>query len=277
MLLRRKLTTFSYLCCVLDYQFVCISVSAPHRFLSYLKCVCTYHDCRHLNLSSIFIHSNILPPSLLSFPLSLSLVFPSFSSFYLMIACFVHLETHSKHPLSRILLEVYIHPNHHQYPPLSLSSSRWSTPSFSSFFSLFPPSPLLSVMLFFHFVSFSLQLLAGVCIGKFTKGRKFRLQVTALDLISKYSRYKIWLKPGGEQAFVYGNHVIKVRKKTRGSESLFLFISFLSLRLIEQRKVTDSERIHRSFVAFLWSSSSSRRMNARMFPFPFFTSVDKSR
>eukprot|EP00070_Physeter_catodon_P036413 XP_028343307.1 60S ribosome subunit biogenesis protein nip7-like [Physeter catodon] len=52
-------------------------------------------------------------------------------------------------------------------------------------------------------------ILAGVCIGKFTKTRKFRLQVTALDLIARFARYKVWLKPAGDQAFVYGHHVIK--------------------------------------------------------------------
>ncbi|CBZ53777.1 putative 60S ribosome subunit biogenesis protein NIP7 [Neospora caninum Liverpool] len=52
-------------------------------------------------------------------------------------------------------------------------------------------------------------LLAGVCLGKFTKSRKFRLQVTALDLIARYAKYRIWVKPGGEQSYVYGNHVIK--------------------------------------------------------------------
>ncbi|KAL8425179.1 hypothetical protein Efla_007525 [Eimeria flavescens] len=42
-----------------------------------------------------------------------------------------------------------------------------------------------------------------------TKARKFRLGVTAVHLIAKYAPHKVWLKPGGEQAFVYGNHIIK--------------------------------------------------------------------
>lgn len=58
----------------------------------------------------------------------------------------------------------------------------------------------------------SVQLSAGQCIGKITKGRKFRLGITALHLIARYAPHKVWLNPGGEQAFVYGNHIIKVRK-----------------------------------------------------------------
>ena len=36
---------------------------------------------------------------------------------------------------------------------------------------------------------------AGVCLGKFTKGGKFRLQVTALDFVGKYAQHKVWIKP----------------------------------------------------------------------------------
>ena len=50
---------------------------------------------------------------------------------------------------------------------------------------------------------------AGVCFGKFTKTAKFRLHITCLDYLAKYAKYKIWLKPAGEQSFVYGNHVVK--------------------------------------------------------------------
>ncbi|CDJ45835.1 60S ribosome subunit biogenesis protein NIP7, putative [Eimeria brunetti] len=50
---------------------------------------------------------------------------------------------------------------------------------------------------------------AGQCIGKITKGRKFRLGITALHLIARYAPHKVWLNPAGEQAFVYGNHIIK--------------------------------------------------------------------
>lgn len=66
----------------------------------------------------------------------------------------------------------------------------------------------------------------GTCIGKFTKSGKFHLQVTALDILAPYAKVsrplnptcspcltalqcKIWLKPNAEQAFLYGNHVMK--------------------------------------------------------------------
>lgn len=50
---------------------------------------------------------------------------------------------------------------------------------------------------------------AGTLIGKFTKGGKFRLHVACLDLLSKYSKNKIWVKSSGEMPYLYGNHVIK--------------------------------------------------------------------
>ena len=50
---------------------------------------------------------------------------------------------------------------------------------------------------------------AGVCFGKFTKTSKFRLHVSCLEYLAKYAKYKIWVKPAGEQTFVYGNHVVK--------------------------------------------------------------------
>ena len=49
----------------------------------------------------------------------------------------------------------------------------------------------------------------GTWFGKFTKSGKFRLQVTWLDYLAKYAKFKLWLKPSGEQTFVYGNHVCK--------------------------------------------------------------------
>lgn len=49
----------------------------------------------------------------------------------------------------------------------------------------------------------------GVCFGKFTKTRKFRLHVTALDYLAPYAKYKVWVKPGAEQSFLYGNHILK--------------------------------------------------------------------
>ncbi|XP_015765122.1 PREDICTED: 60S ribosome subunit biogenesis protein NIP7 homolog isoform X1 [Acropora digitifera] len=49
----------------------------------------------------------------------------------------------------------------------------------------------------------------GTCIGKFTKTRRFRLHITALDFMAPYAKYKLWVKPSGEQSFLYGNHILK--------------------------------------------------------------------
>uniref|UniRef100_A0A669DE35 NIP7 nucleolar pre-rRNA processing protein n=1 Tax=Oreochromis niloticus TaxID=8128 RepID=A0A669DE35_ORENI len=49
----------------------------------------------------------------------------------------------------------------------------------------------------------------GTCFGKFTKTKKFRLHITALDFLAPYAKFKVWVKPGTEQSFLYGNHVLK--------------------------------------------------------------------
>ncbi|EDV24330.1 60S ribosome subunit biogenesis protein NIP7-like protein [Trichoplax sp. H2] len=49
----------------------------------------------------------------------------------------------------------------------------------------------------------------GTCFGKFTKTGKFRLYMTALDYLAPYAQFKVWVKPNGEQSFLYGNHVLK--------------------------------------------------------------------
>ncbi|KAM9059872.1 60S ribosome subunit biogenesis protein NIP7 homolog isoform 1-T1 [Megaptera novaeangliae] len=49
----------------------------------------------------------------------------------------------------------------------------------------------------------------GMCFGKFTKTHKFRLHITALDYLAPYVKYKVWIKPGAEQSFLYGYHVLK--------------------------------------------------------------------
>ncbi|XP_071479351.1 60S ribosome subunit biogenesis protein NIP7 homolog [Diadema antillarum] len=54
-----------------------------------------------------------------------------------------------------------------------------------------------------HLISF------GTCFGKFTKTKKFRLHITALDYLAPYAKCKVWVKPGAEQSFLYGNHVLK--------------------------------------------------------------------
>ncbi|XP_065842327.1 60S ribosome subunit biogenesis protein NIP7 homolog [Oscarella lobularis] len=49
----------------------------------------------------------------------------------------------------------------------------------------------------------------GTCIGKFTKNGACRLHITALDFLAPYAKHKVWAKPGAEQSFLYGNHVLK--------------------------------------------------------------------
>ena len=41
-------------------------------------------------------------------------------------------------------------------------------------------------------------LCAGTCFGKFTKTKKFKLNITCLDVLAKYAKYKVWVKPNGE-------------------------------------------------------------------------------
>lgn len=49
----------------------------------------------------------------------------------------------------------------------------------------------------------------GTCLGKFTKTGKFRLHITALDIIAPHARCKIWVKSNGEMPFLYGGNVVK--------------------------------------------------------------------
>jgi 60S ribosome subunit biogenesis protein NIP7 len=49
----------------------------------------------------------------------------------------------------------------------------------------------------------------GTCVGKFTKTGKFRLHITALDVIAPHARYKLWIKPNGEMPYLYGGNVVK--------------------------------------------------------------------
>jgi len=49
----------------------------------------------------------------------------------------------------------------------------------------------------------------GTCLGKFTKTGKFRLHITALDIIAPHARYKVWVKPNGEMPFLYGGNIVK--------------------------------------------------------------------
>ncbi|GAE00262.1 ribosome biosynthesis protein nip7 [Paecilomyces lecythidis] len=52
-------------------------------------------------------------------------------------------------------------------------------------------------------------LTVGTCIGKFTKTGKFRIHITALDVIAPHARYKVWIKPNGEMPFLYGGNIVK--------------------------------------------------------------------
>lgn len=49
----------------------------------------------------------------------------------------------------------------------------------------------------------------GTCFGKFTKTGKFRLHITALDFLSQYAKYKVWVKSSAEMNFLYGNNILK--------------------------------------------------------------------
>ncbi len=49
----------------------------------------------------------------------------------------------------------------------------------------------------------------GTCMGKFTKTGRFRLHITALEYLSQYAKFKVWVKPSAEMSFLYGNHVSK--------------------------------------------------------------------
>lgn len=47
------------------------------------------------------------------------------------------------------------------------------------------------------------------CFIKFTKMHKFWFHITALDYVTPYTKYKVWMKPGAKQFFLYCNYVLK--------------------------------------------------------------------
>eukprot|EP01084_Bolivina_argentea_P168534 292241_1 len=52
----------------------------------------------------------------------------------------------------------------------------------------------------------------GICFGKFqSKSKKVRLHITALEYLSQFAQYKVWIKPKAEMSFIYGNHVLKAQ------------------------------------------------------------------
>lgn len=77
-----------------------------------------------------------------------------------------------------------LHGNRAYYLPLSLANLATSIPR----------ADLLSL---------------GTCVGKFTKTGKFRLHITALDVIAPHARYKVWIRANGEMPFLYGSNVVK--------------------------------------------------------------------
>ena len=60
-----------------------------------------------------------------------------------------------------------------------------------------------------EFVPRDKLLSVGTCIGKFTKHGRFRIHITALDIIAPHARYKVWVKPNGEMPFLYGGNIVK--------------------------------------------------------------------
>ncbi|KAL1839742.1 hypothetical protein VTJ49DRAFT_1208 [Mycothermus thermophilus] len=49
----------------------------------------------------------------------------------------------------------------------------------------------------------------GTCLGKMTKSGKFRLHITALPILARGARHKIWVKENGAQPFLYGSNIVK--------------------------------------------------------------------
>ena len=49
----------------------------------------------------------------------------------------------------------------------------------------------------------------GTCVGKFTKTGKFRMHITALDVVAPHARYKVWVKQNGEMPFLYGGNIVR--------------------------------------------------------------------
>ena len=101
----------------------------------------------------------------------------------------------------------------------------------------------------------------GTNMGKFTRTKKFRLHVTALDILAQYAKYKVWIKPTAEMAFLYGNHIIKaglgrITENTPKyvfsilNQSLFLAIPLVTFKISENQNV----------LSFLPNISSSNRI-----------------
>lgn len=68
----------------------------------------------------------------------------------------------------------------------------------------------------------------GTCLGKWTKTKKFHLQISALEYLAQFAEHKVWLKPQGEGSFLYGNpvpkrHVAKVTENAPAKIGVVIF------------------------------------------------------
>jgi 60S ribosome subunit biogenesis protein NIP7 len=60
----------------------------------------------------------------------------------------------------------------------------------------------------------------GTCLGRFTKTGKFRMHITALEVIAPHARHKVWIKANGEMPLLYGGHVLKAHIGRWGGEDI---------------------------------------------------------
>lgn len=49
----------------------------------------------------------------------------------------------------------------------------------------------------------------GISLGKITKSGNFRITITSLHFLHKYSNHKVWIKSSAEMNFLYGNNALK--------------------------------------------------------------------
>ncbi|EGC30315.1 hypothetical protein DICPUDRAFT_41643 [Dictyostelium purpureum] len=68
----------------------------------------------------------------------------------------------------------------------------------------------------------------GTCFGRFTKTGKFKLNITCLDYLAQYAKYKVWVKPTSEMSWMYGNNLLKaglgrITEDTPANQGVVLF------------------------------------------------------
>lgn len=49
----------------------------------------------------------------------------------------------------------------------------------------------------------------GITLGKITKTEKFRIAITALNILGKFAQHKVWIKASAEMSYLYGNNALK--------------------------------------------------------------------